>query len=257
MKIHGIFKTIREKYILPEPTAWERQGCCDTHMCTRWIPPTALPLYPSLPSCWHLDVQAPRDAALIWLLVQTTMHTHTHRAGQDSPSRIADSSLLSFLETHRCPHTQRQPLETHSPSHSQATSPARPSEWRVRKEFKKNIIQTALNRHRASPDKHTVKQTIYTWLAIFIPLPLYFPTADPPEFPNCLPFPAFGCSLKHFILNSVQSWSVILLYSIISPMPLGSNAPQCARWSGELVLLTILIDYLEDAQARCWFFGSP
>ena len=91
------------------------------YICTRWIPPAAGlrhsvcpvagPLDSSLPSCWHLDIQAPEVTALLRLLVQTVTRTQLAR----SPSRalvLRDTQALSHPEM-----ALRDPLTLLLPGH--------------------------------------------------------------------------------------------------------------------------------------------
>ena len=92
-----------------------------THISTRWIPPAAGlrhsvcpvagPLDSSLPSCWHLDIQAPEVTALLRLLVQMVTRTQLAR----SPSRalvLRDTQALSHPEM-----ALRDPLTLLLPGH--------------------------------------------------------------------------------------------------------------------------------------------
>lgn len=59
--------------------------------------PNNRPLDPSLPTCWHLDIWAPKTTAPLQLLLQTVtdMHTQLARASQVQATNLPELSLTS------------------------------------------------------------------------------------------------------------------------------------------------------------------
>ena len=68
--------------------------------------PSISPLGASLPSCWHLHIEAPEAAAPLWLLVETRplcTQQHRHRHTQGSPEQLdsdTGASPASCTHTH-------------------------------------------------------------------------------------------------------------------------------------------------------------
>ena len=89
-------------------------------------------------------------------------------------------------------------------------------------EINEKTGQTVLIRHTARPGKRSNQPTVYTQMALFIPV---FPLLFLSKSRRSIPFPAFGSSPKHPIINLVQSQNALPLCPIMSPIPLGSDSP--------------------------------